>query len=131
MKQKSKDRLERVYVEEHIIIIQTTFSPFPCLARAHMADTHYIRYQCWHLKIKPTKLLLVAAFSVEVTSLLNYTDTEFSLDLQMEPVDFAKKMRNWSRKGFEELGDMGGMGIGRTTYSVLHHPNFLTNPHQV
>jgi len=49
----------------------------------------------------------------------------------MEPVDFAKKMRNWSRKGFAELGDMGGMGIGRTTYKVLHHPNFLTNPHQV
>lgn len=49
----------------------------------------------------------------------------------MEPVDFAKKMKNWSRKGFEELGDMGGMGIGRTTRSVLHHPNFLTDPHQV
>ena len=49
----------------------------------------------------------------------------------MEPVDFAKKMRNWSRKGFEELGDMGGMGIGRTTYSVLHHPNFVTDPHRV
>ena len=55
----------------------------------------------------------------------------FPLDLQMEPVDFAKKMRNWSRRGFAELGDMGGMGIGRTTYHVLHHPNFLTDPHQV
>ena len=49
----------------------------------------------------------------------------------MEPVDFAKKMKNWSREGFEELGDVGGMGIGRTTRSVLHQPNFLTDPHQV
>lgn len=49
---------------------------------------------------------------------------------KMEPVDFAKKMRIWSRKGFAELGDMGGMGIGRTTYNVLHHPYFLSDPHQ-
>jgi len=40
-------------------------------------------------------------------------------------------MRTWSRKGFTELGDMGGMGIGRTTYNVLHHPHFLSDPHQV
>lgn len=76
----------------------------------------------------------MTAFSVEVTNLLRILlllTLSFSLDLQMEPVDFAKKMRNWSRKGFAELGDMGGMGIGRTTYKVLHHPNFLTNPHQV
>ena len=55
----------------------------------------------------------------------------FFLDFQMVPVDFAKKMRNWSRRGFTELGDMGGMGIGRTTSNVLHHPNFLSDPHQV
>ncbi len=49
----------------------------------------------------------------------------------MVPVDFAKKMRNWSRKGYPELGDLGGMGIGRTTSFVLHHPDFLTDPHKV
>ncbi|XP_078343352.1 ADP-ribosyl-[dinitrogen reductase] glycohydrolase-like [Oculina patagonica] len=51
-------------------------------------------------------------------------------DGKMVPVDFAKKMRNWSRKGYPELGDLGGMGIGRTTSFVLHHPDFLTDPHK-
>ena len=49
----------------------------------------------------------------------------------MVPVDFAKKMRKWSEEGFKELGDFGGMGIGRTTQSVLRHPNFLQDPHKV
>ena len=50
---------------------------------------------------------------------------------QMVPVDFAKKMKKWCEEGFKELGDTGGMGIGRTTHSVLRHPNFLKDPHEV
>lgn len=51
-------------------------------------------------------------------------------DGKMVPVDFAKKMRKWCEEGFKELGDIGGMGIGRTTHSVLRHPNFLEDPHE-
>lgn len=49
---------------------------------------------------------------------------------KMVPLDFAKKMKYWSRRGFPELGDIGGMGIGSTTHRVLHHPDFLTDPHK-
>ncbi|KAJ7375938.1 hypothetical protein OS493_037901 [Desmophyllum pertusum] len=48
---------------------------------------------------------------------------------KMVPKDFARKMKKWSREGFPELGDKGGMGIGRTTYGVLRHPDFQTDPH--
>ncbi|KAM7442122.1 hypothetical protein ABFA07_008861 [Porites harrisoni] len=49
---------------------------------------------------------------------------------KMDPVDYAGRLKKWSREGFKELGDMGGMGIGSTTHSVLRHPQFLTNPHE-
>ena len=51
--------------------------------------------------------------------------------MQMVPKDFARKMKTWSKEGFPELGDKGGMGIGRTTYGVLHRPDFQTDPHHV
>ena len=49
----------------------------------------------------------------------------------MDPVDYAGRLKKWSREGFKELGDMGGMGIGSTTHSVLRHPQFLTHPYEV
>ena len=49
----------------------------------------------------------------------------------MDVCDFAAKFRRWTSQGFKELGDYGGMGIGRTTHSVLCHNLFDTNPHQV
>ena len=49
----------------------------------------------------------------------------------MDPMDYAGRLKKWSREGFKELGDMGGMGIGSTTHSVLRHPQFLTDPHEV
>lgn len=49
---------------------------------------------------------------------------------QMDPVDYAKRLKRWCKEGFKELGDYGGMGIGSTTHSVLRHPQFLTDPHE-
>ena len=37
----------------------------------------------------------------------------------MEPVDYALKLKTWSRNGFKELGDKTGMGMGSTTRKVL------------
>lgn len=48
---------------------------------------------------------------------------------KMIPADFAKKMKRWCDQGFKELGDIGGMGIGRTTHTVLREPCFLKYPH--
>jgi len=46
-------------------------------------------------------------------------------------IDFAARLYRWHKKGFTELGDKGGMGIGATIYQVLNHPNFLSQPHDV
>ena len=46
-------------------------------------------------------------------------------------MDYATKLKNWSLKGFVELGDFAGMGIGATTKKVLHHQDYLTDPHLV
>ena len=54
-----------------------------------------------------------------------------SLFLQIEVTDFASRLREWRSKGIPELGDVAGMGIGRTTSAVLGHPEFLTDPHKV
>jgi ADP-ribosylglycohydrolase len=42
---------------------------------------------------------------------------------------FGEKLKFWSRRGFPELGDYGGMGLGFTVGSVLNHPKFDTDPH--
>ena len=55
----------------------------------------------------------------------------YFIDLQMVRLDFAQKMKTWCKHGFKELGDFGGMGIGRTTSNVLHHSQFHVDPHQV
>ena len=51
--------------------------------------------------------------------------------MQFDEKDFAKKLRHWVYHGYEELGDTGGCGLGRTTASVLSHRDFLSNPHKV
>ncbi|CAG9329373.1 unnamed protein product [Blepharisma stoltei] len=43
--------------------------------------------------------------------------------------DFAKKLREWKKKGFRELGDKSGLGCGYTVSRVISHKEFLTNPH--
>ena len=35
------------------------------------------------------------------------------------------------KEGFKELGDLGGMGIGKTTSCILRHPEFVSDPHKV
>ncbi|XP_066923644.1 ADP-ribosylarginine hydrolase Tri1-like isoform X2 [Clytia hemisphaerica] len=49
---------------------------------------------------------------------------------EVSKTDYAAKLQNWSLKGFSELGDFAGMGIGATTKKVLHRENYLTDPHQ-
>ncbi|XP_066283565.1 ADP-ribosyl-[dinitrogen reductase] glycohydrolase-like isoform X2 [Branchiostoma lanceolatum] len=44
--------------------------------------------------------------------------------------DFARRMRKWMQKGFPELGDWGGCGIGGTTLQVLTMDMFTTDPEQ-
>ena len=46
-------------------------------------------------------------------------------------MDFGSRLKEWCRKGFPELGDFGGMGIGATTHKVLSHEKFDTDPHFV
>lgn len=47
---------------------------------------------------------------------------------KVDQVDLAEKFFNWANYGFKELGDKGGLGIGRTTFYVLNDSDFLQNP---
>jgi len=47
---------------------------------------------------------------------------------QVNATDFGQKLRNWAQRGFVELEDKGGCGIGRTTWEVINHRLFKTNP---
>jgi len=49
---------------------------------------------------------------------------------KIDPHLFAKKLLRWVYRGFPELGDFGGMGLGATVAKVVHHKEFLTNPHK-
>lgn len=51
-------------------------------------------------------------------------------NLNVDPLDFAKRLHHWMKHGFEELGDLGGSGIGFTVRRVLTHKEFLENPHK-
>ncbi|RUS91499.1 hypothetical protein EGW08_000720 [Elysia chlorotica] len=43
--------------------------------------------------------------------------------------DYAQRIYRWMKTGFPDLGDLGGMGLGRTTAAVLKHPEFKSKPH--
>ncbi|XP_031561264.1 uncharacterized protein LOC116297216 [Actinia tenebrosa] len=45
-------------------------------------------------------------------------------------LDFVQKFKVWTKTGYKELGDHGGMGIGRTTFNVVLQKDFLTDPHK-
>lgn len=45
--------------------------------------------------------------------------------------DFAQRIHRWMKQGFPEHGDFGGLGLGATTSRVLHHPDFMKDPHEV
>ncbi|ELT98348.1 hypothetical protein CAPTEDRAFT_158452 [Capitella teleta] len=47
---------------------------------------------------------------------------------EVDPVDYAKKLRFWVENGFPELGDAGGIGLGQTTHRVVRCTNFTTDP---
>jgi len=42
--------------------------------------------------------------------------------------DFGLKIADWMEHGFAGLGDQGAAGLGKSTKSVLQHPEFLTDP---
>ena len=46
-------------------------------------------------------------------------------------MDVAKRLFRWKTRGFAELGDHVGMGIGLNTAKVIGHPEFKTNPYKV
>eukprot|EP00026_Physarum_polycephalum_P002884 Phypoly_transcript_02893.p1 GENE.Phypoly_transcript_02893~~Phypoly_transcript_02893.p1 ORF type:complete len:395 (+),score=66.58 Phypoly_transcript_02893:1362-2546(+) len=48
---------------------------------------------------------------------------------QVDAVDFAKRLKFWVKKGFPELGDVAGCGLGATVHTVVSNPRFETDPH--
>ncbi|KAL3851757.1 hypothetical protein ACJMK2_015468 [Sinanodonta woodiana] len=46
----------------------------------------------------------------------------------VEPVDFAKRLMEWSEQGFRELGDVTCPGLCSQVRSVILHPQFSETP---
>ena len=44
---------------------------------------------------------------------------------------YASHLKQWARRGFPELGDTHGVGLGATTTHVMKHPQFDTEPYKV
>ncbi|KAF9582677.1 hypothetical protein BGW38_010899 [Lunasporangiospora selenospora] len=61
--------------------------------------------------------------------LLLLQSLEQTKDGRLHPVNFAKKLSEWRRSGFPELGTPA-RGIGYTVGRVMRHPEFDTNPHK-
>ncbi|CAF4866722.1 unnamed protein product [Rotaria sp. Silwood1] len=55
------------------------------------------------------------------------TLTETNNDEPKEIV-FAKKLKNWIRHGYSELGDYGGMGLGANVSQVVHFHDYVNDP---
>ena len=45
---------------------------------------------------------------------------------QVNPVKYGGHLKQWARRGFPELGDTHGVGLGATTTHVMKHPQFDT-----
>ncbi|XP_065827930.1 ADP-ribosylarginine hydrolase Tri1-like [Oscarella lobularis] len=45
-------------------------------------------------------------------------------------LDFAWRLKEWTKRGFPELGDQGGCGIGRTVWTTVRRPEFKKDPHK-
>ncbi|CAF4324435.1 unnamed protein product, partial [Adineta steineri] len=41
---------------------------------------------------------------------------------------FARKLTTWINRGYPELGDYGGMGLGANVSQVVNSKNYLTHP---
>lgn len=57
--------------------------------------------------------------------LMSITDNKGKVDYK----DIARRIKNWMKHGIPELGDFGGLGLGRTTSTVLHQKNYEDDPH--
>ncbi|CAF1073237.1 unnamed protein product [Rotaria sordida] len=55
------------------------------------------------------------------------TLTETNND-EPEDVVFAKKLTSWIRRGYPELGDYGGMGLGANVSQVVHSHGYINDP---
>lgn len=51
--------------------------------------------------------------------------------LQVDYKDIARRIKNWMKHGIPELGDFGGLGLGRTTATVLRQKKYEDDPHAV
>lgn len=60
-----------------------------------------------------------------------FLHTRFISHLQINEVDLAKRLMDWSERGFPELNDVCGQGLDSYTKSVIVHPQFSERPKHV
>jgi len=94
----------------------TEVIPFPKFKRNH----HNSRWKIGDCTDDSDQMLLI---------LESIMDTKGNIPVAIKK--FAWKLLYWAEKGFPELGDKGGLGIGKTTLTVLSDPAFVTSPQEV
>ncbi|KAK6175936.1 hypothetical protein SNE40_014310 [Patella caerulea] len=50
---------------------------------------------------------------------------------EIVPIDFAKRLMDWTEHGFPELGDERGIGLCHVCKNVISHPQFSEEPLKV
>ncbi|XP_021376119.1 uncharacterized protein LOC110464950 isoform X2 [Mizuhopecten yessoensis] len=48
---------------------------------------------------------------------------------KVDVLDFGRRIKHWTQKGFPGLGDFVGMGQGKTTSTVIKNPDYTKDPH--
>lgn len=57
--------------------------------------------------------------------LMSITENKGKVDCK----DIGRRIKNWMNHGIPEHGDNGGLGLGRTTATVLHQKEYEEDPH--
>ncbi|XP_060079756.1 ADP-ribosylarginine hydrolase Tri1-like [Ylistrum balloti] len=81
-----------------------------------VCDMHRIRWKVGDWTDDSDQMILI---------LQSLIDTQGKVDVN----DFARKIKNWIKSGFPELGDFAGMGQGKTTMTVIKNPDYVNDPH--
>ena len=90
----------------------------------------YVHVFCFTVNVLKTDSSCCRYFLCVVTSCFQCCVFLYVLR-QVSAIDFAARLLFWTQRGFPELGDYAGCGIGATTMKVLRHPLYNEDPHSV
>jgi ADP-ribosylglycohydrolase len=109
-----KSQVEKMYPDRTI--------PFP----DYQKNQHNQRWKSGDWTDDTDQMILIMQMFMQ-----NIAEEDNKKIMKVNILDYAAKLRSWIQKGFPELGDFGGMGLGATVAKVVSDSSFLTHPLQV